>query len=258
MLTATLIDSGSLPVAQVVVDVTPQDVAWTLEGSIGDYTWQVPGGAGIGDGQQLSLVDNRAPGNRTIVYRFTAGATVQTTTLVGGVPFPGDCIIQTLNGSTAVGVTPLWEFLHGEYESRQASFTVPNRRRPVVRYDVTSDLSGVLPFMAEMSQTPQIEAMLASGQPLMWRLGRHVFDLPQTAAFTYSSLSSRAYPLDRKRSWSMRFAVIDDPYLDERLGAFSWNEGYDAEWLSALWSEHDTRMTGMTWDQFDTFDWSTL
>ena len=256
MITANLIGGGSPQVVQIVVDATPVGAPWTLTGAAGDWVWTVPGGEGIGDGAQLTLTDNRAPGNVPIVYTFTAGAASQSSVPLP-VPFPGDFVLQSLTGSRALTLGLLKGSLEIQLRSRQARFDVAGRRRPVVRHDVTGDVEGTLVLLVPIAETRDFFEMLETGEPLVYRLGTQVMDLDPVGVFTYGDLASVPYQARGLRAWSMAYALIDDPYLDVRLGAFSWDD-FEAAWAGKTWNEFDTRVAGLTWDQFDAFDWSTL
>ena len=256
MITANLIGGGSPQVVQIVVDVAPAGVPWTLTGAAGDWVWSVPGGAGIGDGGQLTLTDNRAPGNQPIVYTFTSGVAVQSSAPLT-IPVAGDLVLQSLNGSRALTLTLLKGSLETQLRSGQARFNVSGRRRPVIRHDVTGDVEGTLVVLVPIAETHDLYEMLATGDPLIYRLGAEVMDLDPVGVFTYGDMSSVPYQTRGLRAWSIPYALIDDPYLDVRLGAFSWDD-FEAAWAGKTWDEFDARMAGLTWDQFDTFDWSTL
>jgi len=257
MISATLIGGGSPQNVQIVVDVTPAGVAWTLVGSTADgKTWPVPGGAGVGDGQQLVLIDNRAPGNRSVTYVFSSGGSIQTSNAVL-VAFAEDFVLQTLSGSRALSLGLHLGSLDTSMGSRQQRFRVSGRRRPVVRYDVSDDIEGQFVLLVEQEQSADFKDMIGSGEPLLYRLGTQLADLDPVAVISYGALSSMIYPVKGLRAWSMPYAVIDDPYLDVRLGAFSW-DNFEAAWAGKTWTDLDVRMAGLTWDQFDTFDWSTI
>lgn len=256
MITANLIGGSSPQMVQVVVDATPVGVPWTLTGSIDGWTWGVPGGAGIGDGGQISLADNRAPGNRPVVYTFTAGATKQSAAPLV-VPFAGDFVLQSLTGARSLNVGLLKGSLGTTLRSRQARFDVAGRRRPAVRYDVTGDVEGAFQLLVSVGQSADFLDMLASGEPLVYRLGAEVMDLDPVGVITYGDLSSIPYQAIGQRLWSLPYALIEDPYLDVRLGAFSWDD-FEAAWAGKTWDEFDVRMAGVTWDEFDSFDWSTI
>lgn len=254
MISAALI-GGSVPAdVQIVVDMAPVGVPWTLTGSAAGTTWMVPGGAGIGDGGQVARVDNRTPGNVPIVYTFSAGATVETSSPVT-VAIGRDAALQTLDGSASVIVELVRPSLDTHLAVNAQAYTVAGRRRPVIRHDVTG--SGGGSFVVRAFDPEQFDAVMASGGPIVYRTADKPFDLPRVAVIQPLGLSSTAFDLNGFREWDMPFVFVDDPYLDVVLGGFSWNEFEDA-WAGQDWDGFDTRMTGLTWDQFDAFDWSLL
>lgn len=256
MITASLIGGVAPQNVQIVVDTTPAGVLWTLTGSTGGHSWTVPSGMGIGDGQQLALVDNRAPGNVPVVYTFATGSTSESSLPVI-VPFSGDFVLQTLTGSRSLTLRLLKGSLETHKRSGQESYRVAGRRRPVVRYDVTGDVEGTLVLLVEAHQMSDFDDMLASGEPLLYRLGTEIMDLAPVAVFTYGDVVSVAYPSALVRAWSMPYAIVDDPYLDVRLGGFAW-DFFDEVWETQPWDVFDAQIAGVSWDDFDTFDWSTL
>ncbi|MFJ4173988.1 hypothetical protein [Microbacterium sp. NPDC089696] len=262
MITATLIGGAAPQNVQIVVDVTPAGVPWTLTGEAGDHSWTVPGGEGVGDGQQLVLADNRTPGNVPIIYTFRAGAAAQTSAPIvvpieGRDDLPGHLALQTLSGSRSLIVGLLKGSLETQMVSGQVRHRVAGRRRPVIRHDVTSDVEGTLVVLVETAQQREFDEMLAEGTPLLYRLGVEAMDLSPVGVFSYGDPTSVAYQARGLRAWSLPYALIDDPYLDVRLAGFSWDY-FDDVWEGQTWNAFDAQMAGLTWDQFDMLDWSTL
>ncbi|MEA1264254.1 hypothetical protein MicroSTF_14520 [Microbacterium sp. STF-2] len=256
MITATLIGGGSPQMVQIVVDVTPVGVPWTLTGAVNGRSWTVPGGEGVGDGSQLTLGDNRAPGNQPIVYTFTAGPSSQTSAPIT-VPFASDFVLQSLNGSRALALELALGSLDTSLASNQAQFRVAGRSRSAIRYDVTGDVEGRFGVFVTQEQSAEFRALLATGEPLLYRLGTELADMDPVGVISYGNLDSTLLPRQGKRVWWFPYAIIDDPYMDVRLGSFSWDD-FDAAWAGKTWAEFDARMAGIPWDQFDTFDWSTI
>lgn len=77
MITATLVGAGDPQDVQIVVSEVPAGATWRVTGHAGDWSWTVPGGEGVGDGGQVVLLDNRAPGNREVVYRVETSVGVE-------------------------------------------------------------------------------------------------------------------------------------------------------------------------------------
>lgn len=256
MITASLIGGGSPQVVQIVVSATTTGEPWTLTGSAPGWSWGVPGGAGVGDGGQLTLSDNRAPGNVPVTYTFTSGGVSQVSAPLT-VPFSGDFVLQTLTGSASLTLGLLKGSLETQLRSRHARFDVSGRRRPVVRTDVTGDVEGSFILLVGVEQSPAFYDMLAPGDALLYRLGTTVMDLDPVGVFSYGDLGSIPYQVIGKRAWSVPYVLIDDPYLDVRLGAFSWND-VEAALAGRTWDAIDALMAGKSWDQIDAFDWSTI
>lgn len=256
MIVATLVGGGSPPLVQIVVSTSPDGEPWTITGAAGDYVWVVPGGMGVGDGGQVTLVDNRSPGNVPVVYTFTSASVVESSAgLV--VPFTADVVFQSLDGQRTVQVNLEGDEFATSYEPNQAAFTIPGRRRSVVRYSPTMDAVGEFSFSAAMTDTPAIEALLETGEPLIYRCGARIADLLRVGVFRYTNVSTTGIPVTGWRWWRIPYALIDDPFMDQRLGAFSWDD-FEEAMAGRDWDEFDTLMSGLSWDQFDTFDWSTL
>ncbi|MCT1395676.1 hypothetical protein M4D51_08045 [Microbacterium sp. p3-SID338] len=256
MITATLIGGGTPQMVQIVIDATPAGVPWTLTGSVDDQTWPVPGGVGVGDGGQLVLTDNRAPGNRPIVYTFAAGAARQASEPIV-VPFSTDFVLQSLTGSRSLALELYSGSLNTELSSNHAQFRIPGRSRPSIRYDVGGDIEGNFGVIVERDQAQTFREMILEGGPLLYRLGAELADIDPVGVIAYGDLSSELLPRHGKRVWRLPYTLIDDPYLDVRLGAFSWDD-VDAALAGMTWTEFDTRFAALTWDQVDTFDWATI
>jgi hypothetical protein len=226
MITATLVGGSTPPLVQVVVSATPTGQTWVVTGSDGSYSWTVPGGVGVGDGQQLTLVDNRSPGNRPIQYTIASSAGSETSAPVV-VPFDADMVVMSLDGQTAVQVEVMGEPLAFSRESAQVAFSVSGRARPVVRYSTTADVVGQFDFLSPIGDRGQWDALLASGEPLLYRCGADFGDMMPAGVFMYGKVSSAGFAREAVRQWSIPYTIVDDPFMDQRLGAFSWDD-FDA------------------------------
>lgn len=253
-ITATLVGSSTPNPVQIVVSSTPVGEPWTVYGSTGDSEWVVPGGEGVGDGDQLTLTDNRAPLNQPITYRFVASAT-QTAAPVTIVQATGDAVLQSLTGAETVVVNLQDGSQAYDQETQLALFTIPNRRRPVARHGVLGDPAGVLIARAPLTSTPLVDGVLSSGGPVLCRMTGPTLDLPAVTILGITSVSSRGDLVAGFREWNLGYVTLDDPYMDQRLGAFDWDY-FDSVWAGKTWDEFDTFMSGRSWDEFDTIDWS--
>lgn len=256
MITAALVGGGSPQRVQLIVDATPDGELWTLTGSDGTHTWSVPGGAGVGDGDQLTLTDNRGPGNRAIVYTFASASVTESSDPIV-IPFDGDFVLQSLNGQRSLTVGLLRGSLDVALEVSQGRFRIPGRPRPVVRYAATGDLEGTFSLLVSTAQSAEFLDLLASGEPLLYRSGAVIFDLPPVGVFAYGNPSAVGYQPSGLRVWTMPYVLVDDPYMEERLGAFSW-DFFDETNDARDWDAFDALFAASSWNQFDTVDWSTL
>lgn len=255
-ITADLVGSETPQRVQIVVSATPSGQSWTLYGSAGDLEWVVPGGMGVGDGNQLTLIDNRGPLNTPITYRFVANTT-QTAAPITRVQALGDAVIQSLDGQTTVVVNMQDGSQNWELQPNQQLFRIPNRRKNVARYAATSDQVGQVIFKAPFSVTPVVDGLFATGQPLLLLFTAPALDLPLVLLFMPTGVSSTGSVVTSIREWVVPYVLVDDPYLDVRLGAFSWDY-FDQVWAGKTWNDFDAFMSGRSWNEFDSIDWSTV
>ncbi|MDR7189786.1 hypothetical protein J2Y46_002612 [Microbacterium sp. BE35] len=227
-----------------------------MTGTTGAYTWTVPGGEGVGDGNQLVLVDNRGPLNTPITYQYTAGTTQAASPVTR--TFGRDIALQSLDGRRTVGADLMYGSQDTELEVRHAVFSVPGRRRPVVRYTNTGAGGGNLLVRVDIADSVAFDELLEDGAPLIWLMGSSTFDMSPVAPVLVTRASNTGIPEVGKREWGLAYLLVDDPYMDTRLGAFSWDD-FDAAMASPdLWSTFDAAFTGKLWNQFDTQDWTLL
>lgn len=284
MITANLINGQSPQLVQIVVDEIGAGVEWSIVGVLGElepglllgedllpssglvpedsvftdtgYTWQVPGGSGVGTGGQVVLVDNRSPGNQPYVYILTTSSGTETSNSVI-VPFVHDIVLQTLDGQAAVDVPLMADSLGMELPTSAAGFRVPGRARRVIRYDVLGDVVSSFTVEVPMADTPAFRRVLTSGAPIVYRFGGDAFDMAPVGVIAVNSVSSQPVPTARLRWWTLGYELVDDPNLEIPLGAFSWDQ-VDAALSGSTWNEFNTAFTGLNWDTFDTTEWSTF
>lgn len=256
-ISASLIGAQVPALVQIVVSATPSGEAWTVQGAADGESWTVPGGRGVGDGGQLSLGDNRAPLNVPVVYTFRSASVVESTDPLVVPQLQGDAVLQTLNGQRSVVVELLRPSLDTELSLSQSVFSVPGRRTPPVRYTTTGLGGGQFSVKVPKESAAQFDAVFESGAPVLYRTAGEPFDLPRVGVILPRGLSSSAVDVAGFRVWSMPWLFVSDPFMDVRLGAFSWD--YFAGVFAGLgWSDFDALMAGFEWDEFDTLDWSTL
>lgn len=254
--TATLSGSATPQAVQIVVSETTIGEPWTVTGEAGDMQWIVPGGQGVGDGGQLVLADNRGPLNVPITYRYFEGDTMQSAPPLMR-EHAGDIVIQTPDGQRSVTADLMYDSAHTDIEVRNALFSVPGRRHAVSRSSTTGAGGGALVIRVHTDSSEDFQDVFEPGGALIWLLGARSFDLSLVQAFTVTSAQSRGIPEIEKREWTLAYRLADDPFLDSRLGIFSWVDFDDA--MSAReWDEFDTLFTGLPWNDFDTQDWSIL
>ena len=272
---------------QIVIDDIPEGAAWRLVGHIGDYqvgltpssdlvpsvsltpedsvftaaaySWVVPGGFGVGDGGQVVLVDSRSPGNVPVVYTLELGGEQESSYPVV-VPFQRDAVLQTLDGLHAVDVQLVDGSLDFSWEPQQAQFRIPGRSRPVVRYDVLGVGNASLVFALPMGSTQDLRRVLTSGAPIVYRLSANdeTYDVDLASVIAVTGVTPTAYPMEDLRVWSLTYVPIDDPAADVRLGAFTWDDGFDAAFAGRPWVDFDQAFVGAEWDAFDTADWTVV
>ncbi|MEV7827499.1 hypothetical protein [Microbacterium enclense] len=253
-ITVSLVGATQPQLAQIVVSATTSGAAWTVTGTAGGSTWTVPGGRGSGDGQQLVLTDNRAPLNVPVTYQFVSTATETASPIV--IPQTvGDAVLQSLDGQTAVPVNLQDGTQVQELTPSLALFGIPGRRRPVARYSVTSDVSGEIIARAPITLSPAMDDLLAPGAPVLVRLTGPAMDLPLTSVVGFTVISSTANVVTAVREWRLPFVTLDDPFMDTRLGAFSWDY-IDNALAGRTWNQIDTLFAGVTWNGVDQYDWA--
>lgn len=255
-ITVSLVGSDTPQRAQIIVSSTPVGEHWKLYGSAGGLEWTVPGGEGTGDGNQLTLTDNRGPLNTPIVYRFVANTT-QTASPITVPQQTGDAVLQTVNGIDVVVVNLQVGSEGFSLEPDIALFHVSGRRRMVARHNVASDATGTLIVRAPLGDTHLMDVVLAKGDPVLCRMTGPTLDMPLVMIIGITRISSSAELVAGFREWTLGYVTLDDPYMDQRLGAFDWDY-FDSVWAGKTWDQFDTFMAGRSWNQFDSIDWSTV
>lgn len=252
-ISAALVGASSPQLVQIVVSTTTNGVAWTLTGSAAGWAWDVA--EGVGDGNQLVVVDIRAPGNMPVTYTYTSNGASQVSTPVT-VIIDGDVAFQSFDGQRTVTVNFRDGSLGLELAPAQAVFAIPGRRLPVVRYTATSSGAGAFGFQVPFTDSDAFDALIADGAPVLYRAGVSLKDFPPVAAVLFTRLSSEADYFNEFREWSVSFLFVPDPYLDTILGAFTWDY-VDSVLAGRTWDQVDALFAGYTWDQIDTLDWTT-
>lgn len=261
MITVSLIGGGSPPLVQIVISATPAGEAWELTGSGGGIAWTVPGGAGVGDGQSLVLADNRAPLNTPVVYVLTWDGGSQSSAAVT-VPTVGDVdvVLQSLDGQVKMA----GRLQDGTQTLRQepgvALYRVPGRRTPVSRYTASGVAFGSLIFRCDISDTETMDRLLESSAPVLVRYTAKAMDLPLVQVVHFTGISSTAHLVAGFREWELPYMPVDDPFMDQRLGAFTWDfiDSLQVDGSTVIRDgvTMETLLAGLTWDQIDALDFS--
>lgn len=252
MITATVLAGYKV---QIVVDAAPAGEPWTVTGTWDNVTWAVSGGSGVGDGEQLLLVDIGAPLNVPVVYTFSTPNASQSAAPVTVVA--PRLLLQALDGSVAVAAELMTGSFGLELDPQQELFTIPGRPRPVVRYSVTGDGAGALRIRVRHSDAEAFKRLVRVGAPVLYRTTPPIEDLLPVDSVLILGLSSTGLEHQGVRDWLLRYAFVDNPFAAQRIGAFSWDV-FDDVMAGRTWSDFDAVMAGRTWDQFDALDWSTV
>lgn len=255
--TASLVGSQTPPLVQIVVSVAPDGEAWTVTGSTGAFTWSVPGGEGVGEGMQVVLADNLTPPNTPVTYTFTSDSVTEVSNSVT-VPQDEDLTLQTLDGQKSVGVDLMDGSLDTELPTNMATFRVPGRARPVLRYDVVGDIVSQFVVRVPTAEATALREVLSSGAPIIYRAAGALEDVPPVGVVAIMRAQSGLYFTNGFREWTLGFVAVDNPFADVRLGAFSWEGAFDAAFDTLDWGDFNAAFATLKWDQFDTYDWGVL
>lgn len=255
-ITVSLVGSAQPQLVQIVVSATTSGAAWTVTGTAGGLTWTVPGARGVGDGLQLVLSDNRAPLNVPITYRFVSTAT-QTASPITRTQTTGDAVLQSLDGQRSVVVNLQDGTQNEELKTALSLFEIPNRRRPVARYAATSDVYGTIIARTPLSASAAVDGLLASGEPVLCLLTAPALDLPLTSVIGFTGVSSTASLPGGFREWQFPYVTLDDPFMDTRLGAFTWAY-IEGKLAGRTWAQIRSQFSGVTWGAIDRYNWGAL
>lgn len=247
---ATLLSAAAPQPVQVVADGITSGLEYTITGSTGDFTWTVNAGEGVSTGGQIVLVDLRAPINTPIVYTVTVlGVPVDSDPVT--VTVAGDFLLQTLDGLAAIPLTVEDGGFDREYGIRQNVFNIPGRRRPVARYDTTTEGSGAVNLTTDRPGTERLEEVLTGGPVVFRQVG--IRDLPPVETIMVTSLKSTS-PIDDIRQWALSYMLIDNPEPGVPSVAFSWDD-FDTIYAAETWTTFDAEWASETWNDFDAYDW---
>lgn len=272
MISSSLVGAANQPLMQIVATGVPIGEDWSVIGVTDDgFVWSVPGAAGVSDGSQITLVDNRYPPNRVVTYLIASASGQDTSAPITPEmsvdprlepPRGGAIVLSTLSGQRSVVVGVLDGSLDWNRTVASERFKVPGRPRPVTRYSATGDRQGELKLLQRAEDSEAFDAVFESGEPLLVRCTRPIFDLPPVFVIDYGDVAAVGRPGIGMRTWSVPYAVVDDPFMDQRLGAFTWDFIDSLQKVGSMVVRSgdvmEAVMSGRTWDQIDAFDWSVL
>jgi len=262
-ITASLVTSaGSPPPVQIVIGDVPSGAEYVATGNTGGgSSWGVPGGTGVGDGGQVVLVDNRSALNTPVTYSVVVQGVTYSAPPVT-VLHSGKAVLQSLDGQTSVDFVWLSNSLPREPQINVATFNVPGRRRPPVRFAPGGDGGGELLIRADHANNDAIWDLLHSGRPVLVRTDGTMRDWPAVELILLTSAPSRLWEaveggqLSTQRVWSLGFLFVDDPEPSRALSAWTWDDFDEAATVSfPTWNDFDALFASSTWDEFDTTEW---
>lgn len=253
-----LVGSGVPQDVQIVMPELVAGQSYLVEGTALGTSWVVRGGRGVSGGGQLVIIDNRAPLNVPVIYRATINGDTVWESWSITVAFPEKYVLQSLDGRTSADVLLMASGLPRRPEPRAASYSIPNRRRPVVRYDVPSDGGGSLIVDTTGEQTEALWSLLSTGRPVVVRTDGAVRDFPPVEVLlitAYPSQLTDAFIQEGDtRRWELEYLFIDEPDIDAILPSSTWDD-FDAVNAALTWNQFDLQWAEADWDAFDRFDW---
>lgn len=272
--TATLVASGQPRAVQVVLSGLTPGEGYAVVGTTGDGSWQpvgasrwpVPGGAGVATGGQVVLVDNRAPLNIPVTYVMHHGSpgTVVASEPVT-VPYPGESILQTLDGRTVIDFEWVDDGLPVELVIRSATFDVAGRSRPAVRFAVGGVGGGSMTIRTAPAATRALTEALTSGGPLVLRTNGEIRDLSAVEILLAKTATNALFEGEMGdgswswRTWVIGYLLVDDPEPSTVMAAFTWTDHDEAMARAGFtWPDFEDLFFPETWDDFDTYEWTQL
>lgn len=259
-ISTSLVATGEPASVQLVIDGVASGSAYTVVGVLGDSTWPVPGGVGVGTGGQIVLLDNRTALGTAFRYRVVTDGQVYESGPVT-VPSADRYVIQSLDGDTTVRFVWQSNGLPREPPVRSATYDVPGRPRPPSRTAPGGDGGGALRIRTSAAGSTAMRTLLRAGRPVVIRTDGAVRDWPAVELLLLQSGPSvlwEAYDavtgsLSTDRVWSLSYVLVDDPQPSTVLSAWSWDDFDDA---GLTWDQLDA--LALTWDEFDTYPWGQL
>ena len=256
-ITTTPVPSAVPMPVQLVVAGIGSGEPYTVVGVAGTTTWPVPGGVGVGTGEQVALIDNRAPLNLPFVYRVVAGGQVYESAPLS-VASQAPLLLTSLDGDITVEFEWDDDRAPRELAVRSATWDVPGRSRPPSRFAPGGDGAGSMRVRTSPEHSARLTALVQQGKPIVVRTDGTVRDLPAVELITITRASSELFDGHyadgwSHRLWSLSFVYVDDPQPSTVLSAWSWDDFDDA---GLTWDQLDA--LALTWDEFDTYPWGQL
>jgi hypothetical protein len=251
-----LVGPASPQVVQVTVSGLTVGQSFVVSAEAAGTSWTVRGGDAVAVAAQVVLTDVATPVNAAVTYTVVSGTESASAAPVT-VPFDGDYVLCSLDGRVAVGYE--W---HGndnprEVHLRTATFDVPGRSTPVVRWDVSSGEAGELMLRATPTQSALLRAHLRERGPVMiLRTDGAQLDLAPVEYVAITRVSHASFGFDGTRLWSVRFELIEDPEPSLVLAVSTWDD-FDEVYAALTWDDFDAEWSSLTWDDLDQVDWST-
>lgn len=255
----SLVSSGTPQPVQVVVAGMTAGQAFTVAQTDAWGSRGVSGGQGVATGEQVILIDRRAPLNIPIHYAVTTAGTVTTSAPIT-VPYGRPVLIQSLDGLTLVDFVWRSNGLPSEPVIRSHTFDVAGRDRPPVRFVAGGDGGGALEVRTDRANSEKLHTLLKRGRPLVVRTNGTIRDFPPAeiiapqpgaASRLWDSVSNGQMGTDRV--WTVPYILVDDPEPSVAQVAFTWDY-VDA--LGLTWDEFDA--LALTGDQVDAYNWAQL
>lgn len=271
-ISATLLSSGQPRPVQVLAWNIAEGSAYTVVGVTADgRTWAVPGGVGVSDGEQLRLIDNRAPVNVPISYRLTVGPQTVTSEVIPAVPWSPPSaesryLIQSLSGSIVIPIRA-WQDndLPREIPVRSTEFAIHARRRPVVVLQPAAYGTTVVQLVLDREPSERLDEILGLGGAICVRTQGRERDLPPTDLAVITEASSALWgdvdpmsgEMSSRRLWDLTLTWIDDPEPSTIPTVYTVDD-VDALLAGMTVDEVDAMFSDLTVDQVDAFDWAGL
>ena len=252
--------AGVMPSVRVVLAAAdvPPGVAWTVTASYVEagrtLSYRPRGGAGLGTGDQVVLIDAAAPIGVVVTYKVSTGATgtIRRTS-------PAGDVMTDLRGSTyavfertASGGDARTPDVRAYFSEVPGSPYMPVRLAPVAGVG-----TGSFEAVTDTVHTWAMRDLLAGRQQPVYLLHTCPMldcDIPRTQLVVVVAAPSdrreAGYP---ERVWSITYRPTVDPEPNRALALNVWD---DLDEAGRTWNQLDAM--ALTWDQFDLTDWDAL